>query len=228
MRAAFSVLVIFVKTFHYYFLSHLPGARVRELKQSWASSIMHDFGYEVSVSGVPPGTGPLILVGNHISYLDIMLLMSVHPDIVFIAKREVSMWPVIGVAAARVGTIFIDREAKQDGGKKRSLIAEALKKDNSHVVVFPSGTTSLQETKLWKKGIFEIAKENSIQVKAFKIHYSPLRESAYIDEDNLLDQMQKLFSLKNKTAKLEWLAQHDVISPIESAEMLRLSVLEFA
>lgn len=225
MRATFLVVIIFAKTFHYYFLTWLPNSSISKLKQQWAQSIMKDFGYSVQVAGIAPAPGPLILVGNHISYLDIMLLMSAHPDIVFIAKKEVSRWPIIGVAAARAGTIFVDREAKDDRQKKRSVIADALKRQNTQVVVFPSGTTTLDENKPWKKGIFEIAKENSIQVKAFKIHYSPLRESAYIDEDNLLTQMQRVFKIKNKTAVLNWKDQHVIHSPIDSADLLRKSLI---
>ena len=143
MQTSAKVFLLFAKTFYYFLLSHFPGQDVRVLKQKWAAAIMRDFGYRVTVSGTAPLPKPLILVGNHISYLDIMLLMSVHPDIVFVAKKEVAGWPIIGPAAARVGTVFVDRAAKNDGGKKRSQVAEALKKNNTQVVVFPSGTTSL-------------------------------------------------------------------------------------
>lgn len=218
-------LSIFGKTFSYYLRSHLPGADVNSLKQKWAASILSDFGYAVSVRGQKPGTGPLILVGNHISYLDIILLMSVHPAVVFLAKKEVSKWPVIGLAAVRVGTIFVDREQKNDRTQKRSQIADALLKSNSQLAVFPSGTTTLDENKPWKKGIFEIAHQNSIPVQTFKISYSPLRESAYIDEDNLLIQMQKLFGIRNKTASFTWLEQQQIHSPLAMAESLRKSVI---
>lgn len=224
MLSTIRVGSVFIKTFHYYFLSFFRKNSVRDLKQKWATSILNDFGYKISVSGQAPTAGPLILVGNHISYLDIILLLSAHPDIVFIAKKEVSKWPIIGVAAARVGTIFIDRNAKHDRNHNRKQIAVALKQNNSQVVVFPSGTTALDENKPWKNGIFEIAKENLIPVQVFKINYTPLRESAYIDEDNLLSQMKQIFKIKNKKATLQWLDQHMVDSPVETAKAIQQTV----
>ena len=162
MLSVFLVARIFCKTFYYYLLTILKPHSLKDLKQHWAINLMCDFGYSISVSGEPPAPGPMILVGNHISYLDIMLVMSVHPDVDFIAKKEVSNWPVIGVAAARAGTVFVDRSNSGDGRTKRRMIADALKKNSSQVVVFPSGTTALSESKAWKKGIFEIARRQPV------------------------------------------------------------------
>ncbi|MGZ3690522.1 MAG: lysophospholipid acyltransferase family protein [Pseudobdellovibrio sp.] len=197
-----------------------------KLKEKWAKMAMKDFGYRIEVKGPPPeeSAGPLILVGNHISYLDIMLLMSAYPHIAFIAKKEVRSWPIIGVGADRAGTLFVDRGHKEDRARMRNSIAEQLLQHKAKVAIFPSGTTTLDEKVTWKKGVFEIAAENSIPVKAFKISYDPLRESAYIDEDNLLQQMKLIFKIKNKTAKLTWLDFYQISSPIEDAERIRLDV----
>ena len=220
------ISLIFGRTFYYYLLSFLPNSNFRALKEKWATSALKDFGYSIEVQGQAPTqvTGPLILVGNHISYLDIMLLMSAYPQIVFIAKKEVRSWPIIGVGADRAGTLFVDRDHKEDRARMRNSIAEQLLKHKAQVAIFPSGTTTLDENRIWKKGVFEIAAENSIPVKAFKITYEPLRESAYIDDDNLLQQMQLIFKIENKKAKLTWLSEYHVSSPIEDAEKIRKAV----
>jgi 1-acyl-sn-glycerol-3-phosphate acyltransferase len=49
------------------------------------------------------------LVGNHLSYLDIPLLMQSSPNISFVAKEEVGRWPVIGAGAHALNTIFVKR-----------------------------------------------------------------------------------------------------------------------
>ena len=228
MLIAFKIATIFTRTLRYYAISFARPQDIPILKKKWATKAMKDLGYEIEVAGVPPEANnqPLILVGNHISYLDIMLLMSVHPDIVFIAKKEVRGFPVIGKAAERAGTLFVDREARHDRAKMRVQIADALNSSKAQVVVFPSGTTTLDENKTWKKGVFEIAHEHSIPVKAFKIHYSPLRESAYIDDDTLLGQMHKAFKAQNKFARLTWLSHYHIKSPIEDAERIRQDVLK--
>jgi 1-acyl-sn-glycerol-3-phosphate acyltransferase len=56
-----------------------------------------------------PGSG--LLVGNHLSYLDIIVLSSIRPC-VFVAKRDVAAWPFFGWLARAAGTIFIDRERR--------------------------------------------------------------------------------------------------------------------
>ena len=64
------------------------------------------------------------------------------------------------------------------------------------ITIFPSGTTRLTEDQPWKKGAFEIAKDAKVPVQLFKLDYSPLRELAYINDDNLLGKMQQIHEKK--------------------------------
>ena len=52
-----------------------------------------------------------LLVCNHLSYLDIVVLSSIRPCI-FVAKRDVAAWPLFGWLARAAGTIFVDRERR--------------------------------------------------------------------------------------------------------------------
>lgn len=220
--------MLFERTLRYYVISLWRPQDIKLLKKKWAVKAMQNLGYDIKVNGVPPLANgkALILVGNHISYLDIVLLMALHPEVVFVAKREVSRFPLIGQAAKRIGTLFVDRDHKGDREKVRRQLAEALNATQSQVAVFPSGTTTLNENKTWKKGAFEIAREHAIPVKAFKVNYTPLRESAYIDEDNLLMQMYKACKLTKKSAELTWLSTYEITSPTEDAEKIRKDVLK--
>src|SRR5688500_7409280 len=47
-----------------------------------------------------------IIISNHLSYVDGVVLSSIFP-VVFVSKREVMKWPVIGLWTALCGTIFI-------------------------------------------------------------------------------------------------------------------------
>ncbi len=222
LRGTYKVILLFSKTFFYYLKSLLHKERVLEFKQKWAQNSLAEFGYEFIEIGPRPNSDQgLILVGNHISFLDIMVLMSVSPKITFVAKKEVRRWPIIGVSAARVGTIFVDRNPSADRKKVRAEMAEQIQKKAAYVTVFPSGTTSLVENKTWKKGIFEVAKEYAVPVQAFKLQYEPLRESAFIDDDGLLSQMYALFGIKNKKVILTWLGEFPVDDPLVSAEKIR-------
>ncbi len=197
-----------------------------QTKQKWAKMILKSFGFSVEIIGQQPPMGTQILVGNHISYLDIVILMSAVPEIAFIAKDDLKKWPIIGAAATVAGTIFVNRSTSY--GKKKFLdqIINQLNEKNKSIAIFPSGTTALYEEKPWKKGAFKIAKQAQVPVQLFRIDYQPLRESAYIDDDNLLSSMYRLSKIKNKSASLQWLGRFEQIDePYLFAEDLRQKVI---
>ena len=86
----------------------------------------------------PAITGTLV-AANHISWLDVPAILAVEPMRV-LAKRQVRSWPVIGLLAARGGSIFLDRERLRTLPVTVSEVAAALGRGES-VLVFPEGTT---------------------------------------------------------------------------------------
>jgi 1-acyl-sn-glycerol-3-phosphate acyltransferase len=85
---------------------------------------------------LPPG----LVVSNHLSYLDILAFGSIGPC-VFVSKREVACWPLVGLFARAAGTIFIDRHRRSDLVRVNALIERALDAGVT-VVLFPEGTSS--------------------------------------------------------------------------------------
>lgn len=221
VRAAWLTQSLFTKTLGYLFRSYAPGESVLELKKKWAQEILDLLGFEVDAQGKAPVNESVLLVGNHISYIDIIVLMSVHPQVVFLAKKEVSKWPVIGPAARRVGTLFVDRNNKNDRKKARQEIHTLLASGSHHLAVFPSGTTTLDEDLPWKRGIFEIAADQNLPIQTFCITYEPKRISAYIDDDNLVLHLFKLFKTPDKRVKFRWLKMYQPASEEEFIERLR-------
>ena len=65
-------------------------------------------GIRVVINGTPSNRKPLILIGNHCSYLDIIILGSVLP-VCFVAKSEIKGWFLFGLLASLQNSIFIDR-----------------------------------------------------------------------------------------------------------------------
>jgi 1-acyl-sn-glycerol-3-phosphate acyltransferase len=85
--------------------------------------------------------GPFLLLCNHVSWLDIFALNSVHP-FTFIAKSEIAQWPLLGVLARRTGTLFIQR-GKRHAVRHVVHAASQVLAQGRHVAVFPEGTTGL-------------------------------------------------------------------------------------
>ena len=127
-----------------------PERRGRVIKR-WAGRFLRWLGICVKVHGaisdarahecgITPGAMGRLLLANHCSVLDIFILNALAPSS-FVAKAEISRWPVFGRIAAAVGTIFIER------GKKRALLSisermqEALR-EGRNLLLFPEGTTS--------------------------------------------------------------------------------------
>ncbi len=108
--------------------------------QTWSAHLLTCFAIKLRVVGQVPKSGPLLLVANHISWLDITAL---HAALFcrFVAKSEVRQWPVIGFLSARAGTLFISRENRRDAKRVVHHMAERLALAEV-LAIFPEGTTS--------------------------------------------------------------------------------------
>ena len=105
----------------------------------WARGMTRTIGVRVVTKGEPPPAGVLV-VSNHLSYLDIAVLGSVVP-MVFVSKAEVRRWPLWGFAAALGGTVFVDRTKKRDVIPVLAEMQRALDRGDS-VIVFPEATST--------------------------------------------------------------------------------------
>lgn len=98
-------------------------------------------GIRVTIQGVLKHNVPLIVVANHISWLDILVIGASFPCY-FIAKSDIAGWPILGFLAKLQNTIFVNRKARGAAiGAQVIEITNALKQ-NKTIVLFPEGTTS--------------------------------------------------------------------------------------
>ena len=103
----------------------------------WLHVCSRIIGLCVRVQGRPIGE-TAYLVSNHISWLDILVIGGRQP-VCFLAKSEISRWPLIGYLARRSGTLFIERG---QGAQSASQALANCLRHNYSVAVFPEGTTS--------------------------------------------------------------------------------------
>ncbi|MEZ5314224.1 MAG: lysophospholipid acyltransferase family protein [Thermoanaerobaculia bacterium] len=118
-----------------------PAARVRgqgAAFQLWSRALCRIFGVRVERQGTAP-VPPFLLVSNHLSYIDILVLGTSLPC-VFVAKAEIDGWPVFGAICRSVNTIFIDRRMKRKLPEILRRIEAALAARQG-VVIFPEGTS---------------------------------------------------------------------------------------
>ena len=118
---------------------------------------------------------PLVLIGNHTSYIDIMVLGSLMP-ISFVAKSEISKWFLFGFLAKMQNTVFITRK----NFKTKESLKKINKKLNSSyaLVLFPEGTTNAGKTILnFKTSLFNLFEHNStLRLQNFTLCYTHVND----------------------------------------------------
>ncbi len=116
-------------------------SRRRALTQRWSRKLLRVLHVDLRLQGAPPPAGGnLLIVANHVSWLDIFVLNALHP-VRFVAKAELGRWPIAGSLIRGAGTLFVERTRRRDTHRVNRTVAEALARGDV-VAVFPEGTTS--------------------------------------------------------------------------------------
>jgi 1-acyl-sn-glycerol-3-phosphate acyltransferase len=105
----------------------------------WADALLAKLAIKLIVNGKPPKTGPMLLVSNHISWLDILVIHAAG-HCRFVSKADIKHWPVLGTLTTSAGTLYIERESRRDAMRVVHHMSEALG-NGDIVAVFPEGTT---------------------------------------------------------------------------------------
>ncbi len=117
----------------------LTPPQTQLLVREWSRQMLTIIGVELVVQGTPAGHGPLLMVSNHISWLDILVLNAAHPSR-FVSKADVKSWPLLGSLITGAGTLYIERESRRDAMRVVHHMAERLRAGDV-LTVFPEGTT---------------------------------------------------------------------------------------
>lgn len=200
--------------------SNKSPAETDSLKISWSKGVLNKLKVDLTVIGEACNEPSVLFVGNHISYLDIVLIMSEIEKISFVAKSEIKYWPLIGYGAKKIDTVFVRRAKAKSRQEAKLSIIKALQ-EAKRVALFPSGTTSVNSEDHWKLGAFDIAHKTNVLVQPFRIRYEPLRDVAYIDDDNFIKHFAQLFKKEKIKAVLEFHEPLRIKKPIEACEYCR-------
>lgn len=175
--------------------------RSMRIRRSWARYLLPHIGISMRVTGTPPDF-PCLLMGNHRSYLDPILLLC---DTIAcpVSKAEVAAWPVIGYGAKVSGVIFLKRE--NNSSRKLTLmgIADRLAEGYS-VILFPEGTTHADpQCRPFNRGGFKLAARESVAVLPVAIEFGS-KEDYWIGNDAFLPHFFRRFSEKNIQVRVHY------------------------
>ena len=181
---------------------------------------------------------PCLLVLNHVSWLDIVLVNAAHPA-VFIAKSEIARWPLVGKLVTRAGTLYIERGSHRALRKTNQHVSATLL-SGSLVACFPEGTTTIGDhVGRFHTGLFQPAIDARAIVAPAALRYLDAEgrrcdAAAYVGDDSLAQSLWMLASTPSLTAKLEFLApvasggreRRELSAEVHAALSDRLKTLE--
>ena len=163
----------------------------------WCKRLLSIFEISVEVTGLKGNLvnqKKYLMVANHISWMDIIVIQSIKPCI-FVAKSDVASWPLFGWVAQMTGTIFIKRD-------KISDIKKALKKMKRRLIkrsvcIFPEGTSTNGRYLLpFKSNLFQSSIDTQKSILPLCLRYEQkniyTNKTAFVDDMSLLDSIIKI------------------------------------
>jgi len=90
--------------------------------------------------------GGYVIISNHFGYLDGIILGSLFP-VIFVSKREVKSWPLVGLWTTLCGTVYINRQKKGLIPLAVNEISRRLK-EGANILLFPEGAATNGERML--------------------------------------------------------------------------------
>lgn len=136
---------------------------------AWAGALCRVFGVRTVLRGriQPP---PVLVVANHISWLDIMVLYSLART-GFVSKAEVAGWPVIGSLASLVDTVFHHRGSHDSANAVTNAMTLRLN-EGGRVAIFPEGGIRPGDgVKVFHARLFRAAVDAECPVQPVMIRY---------------------------------------------------------
>lgn len=136
----------------------------------------------------PVPVGPAVLVANHLSWLDPLLIRAI-TKVAAIGKAELARWPYFGSRLREAGVIFVDRGDPFSGARALLQAARVLKA-GGQVLNFPEGTTTRGDLLPFHRGIFQVALRLEVEVVPIRIEIPP--ELHWVGEANFLPHYLRL------------------------------------
>jgi 1-acyl-sn-glycerol-3-phosphate acyltransferase len=136
----------------------------------WSRRVLHLCRVQLRLPEKIIHSDTTMIVANHVSWLDIFVLNSLHPC-QFVAKQEIRQWPIFGWISYQVGTVYITRSKRSDLRRIFSDVVERLQ-NGKRVAFFPEGSTSLQGQLLpFHANLFEAAIDAKAFVQPYGLRY---------------------------------------------------------
>jgi 1-acyl-sn-glycerol-3-phosphate acyltransferase len=175
--------------------------RLHRLLLHYIRNVYRLMGIRVFVEGELPDE-PSILMGNHRSYVDAVMVPAKNP-VAFVGRIESKSWPIIGWGATLLGTIWVDRSSKESRKHTRDQVKQRLQ-DGFGIVIFPEGTTHKGPELLeYRPSMFYISAEGGFPVTPIAIEYKD-PNIAWVGQSKFVPHAWKHFGAKTIDVKVSY------------------------
>ncbi|NCN40038.1 1-acyl-sn-glycerol-3-phosphate acyltransferase [bacterium] len=204
---------------------HGPDSEIlTKAKKQWADELFELLNMEVQVEGQPFVERRCVYVGNHLSFLDGMVMWK-FLELRFLSHSYVGRVPVLGKAIKEMGFILVDRGGSRAArGKAVVELRNAIVEKEQRLMIYPSGKTGLWNQYQWQLGTFKIAARDDVLVQPVMLHFEPLRETAFVDDDSMLQTVWRLARMKEGKAWVKFLKPRHIANPAVDAVAIKEEV----
>lgn len=194
-------------------LATVGGGHGAVRRGSWAlhrvcGPLVGALGVRTEVTG-SPRSGAALVVGNHLSWMDILVLSASTP-MRQVAKSEIGDWPLISGSARRSGSIFLDRSRWRELPAVVDQATIALRQGHK-VQAFPEATTrcggAIGE---FHRCLFQAAIDAAVVVAPVTIRYldpagNPTAAPAFLGDEDLMTSLRRLLRIRGLRVQVHWL-----------------------
>lgn len=187
----------------------LSASQKEQRVSDWAQALLAHLAIKLVVNGSPPLDGPVLLVANHISWLDIVVMHAAR-HCRFVSKAEIHHWPVVGGLADAAGTLYIERESRRDAMRVVHRMAERLQAGDV-LAVFPEGTTGDGSTVLpFHANLIQAAIAAHAPVQPVALHFADRVTGAksfapcFVGDDTLMQSVWRTLTAPNLEAVVSY------------------------
>ncbi|GAA4036512.1 lysophospholipid acyltransferase family protein [Allokutzneria multivorans] len=184
----------------------VSAERGRRLMSSWCRMLLRALGMRVEVHDSSEGAGTALLVANHVSWLDPVVLMAAVPMRV-VSKTGIGEIPIIGGLARGAGTIFIDRPRLSQLPTVVGQVTAALR-EGTTVAAFPQGTTYCEPAKgRFRPALFQAAVDAGVPVRPVLLDYRlsdgrPTSAASFLGDESMGTAMRRTLGARGLVVHL--------------------------
>jgi 1-acyl-sn-glycerol-3-phosphate acyltransferase len=209
IRRAVALVLALALSIVRYWLLRLRGPITLERRALWVQQtcrgILAGVGVGYRVDGTPPTHG--LVVANHLSYLDILIIGAATPCF-FVAKIEIGGWPFFGKAARVGGTIFLDRSSLASAMTVAEQMSERLKLPIP-VLLFPEGTSTDGQMLRFHSRLIDPATTAGAEITTAAIRYiledgTPERELCWYGDEPFVTHLMKVMCVAGFSARVRF------------------------